>query len=118
SMMRSVRGFSPVVSRSRNASGRSRANGNCINELPGFGRAIDRLPLNPSYTLREEEEMAGGAMRVVKIAQPGGPEVLQLDERPRPEPGPGQLVVKVRSSGLNRADLLQRRGHYPAPPGW
>lgn len=62
--------------------------------------------------------MAEGAMRVVKISKPGGPEVLELDERPRPLPGPGQLLVKVTASGINRADLLQRRGMYPAPPGW
>jgi putative PIG3 family NAD(P)H quinone oxidoreductase len=57
-------------------------------------------------------------MRVVRVAQAGGPEVLELAERPRPVPGPGQLLVKVAASGLNRADLLQRRGMYPAPPGW
>jgi putative PIG3 family NAD(P)H quinone oxidoreductase len=57
-------------------------------------------------------------MRVVRVARAGGPEVLELAERPRPVPGPAQLLVKVAASGLNRADLLQRRGMYPAPPGW
>jgi putative PIG3 family NAD(P)H quinone oxidoreductase len=57
-------------------------------------------------------------MRVVRVARAGGPEVLELAERPRPVPGPSQLLVKVAASGLNRADLLQRRGMYPAPPGW
>ncbi|HET8656182.1 MAG TPA: NAD(P)H-quinone oxidoreductase [Longimicrobiaceae bacterium] len=56
-------------------------------------------------------------MRAIVIARPGGPEVLEEQERPTPEPGPGQIRVRVRASGLNRADLLQRRGGYPAPAG-
>lgn len=56
-------------------------------------------------------------MRAVVLTRPGGPEVLELQERPVPEPGPGQIRVRVRASALNRADLLQRRGGYPAPPG-
>jgi NADPH:quinone reductase len=56
-------------------------------------------------------------MRAVVVARPGGPEVLQLAERPLPEPGPGEIRVRVHASALNRADLLQRRGQYPAPPG-
>src|SRR5690606_14706787 len=56
--------------------------------------------------------------RAVVITAPGGPEVLELQERPRPEPGAGEIRVLVRAAGLNRADLLQRRGGYPAPPGW
>ena len=43
---------------------------------------------------------------------------IALVERPVPEPGPAQVRVRVRAAGLNRADLLQRRGGYPAPPGW
>lgn len=57
-------------------------------------------------------------MRAVVITAPGGPEVLELRDVPAPEPGPGQVRVRVYASGLNRADLLQRRGRYPAPPGW
>jgi NADPH:quinone reductase len=56
-------------------------------------------------------------VKAVLITRSGGPEVLQLQDRPLPEPGPGQIRVRVRASALNRADLLQRRGHYPAPPG-
>lgn len=56
-------------------------------------------------------------MRAVVVARPGGPEVLQLAERPLPEPGPGEIRVRVHASAVNRADLLQRRGLYPAPPG-
>lgn len=47
----------------------------------------------------------------------GGPEVLQIREVPRPKPGRQEILVRVRASGVNRADLLQRRGSYPAPPG-
>jgi putative PIG3 family NAD(P)H quinone oxidoreductase len=56
-------------------------------------------------------------MRAV-IAEGGGdPEVLTVVERPDPEPGPGEVVLDVAAAGLNRADLLQRRGHYAPPPG-
>src|SRR5918997_2378874 len=56
-------------------------------------------------------------MKAIVIARPGGPEVLVQEERPVPEPGPGEVRVRVHASALNRADLLQRRGAYPAPPG-
>lgn len=57
-------------------------------------------------------------MRAVRITTPGGPEVLEMGEVDRPEPGPDQILVRVRAAGVNRAELLQRRGLYPAPPGW
>lgn len=57
-------------------------------------------------------------MRAIVITQPGGPEVLETAERPLPEPSHGQVRVQVQASGVNRADLLQRRGLYPAPRGW
>src|SRR5262245_42329917 len=56
-------------------------------------------------------------MRALTIARAGGPEVLELRSVADPEPGPEDVLVRVRASGLNRADLLQRRGLYPAPPG-
>ena len=56
-------------------------------------------------------------MKSIVITRPGGPEVLATEERPVPEPGPGEIRVRVHASALNRADLLQRRGSYPAPPG-
>jgi putative PIG3 family NAD(P)H quinone oxidoreductase len=56
-------------------------------------------------------------MRAVVIREPGGPEVLEPREIPSPEPGPGQIRVRVALTALNRADLLQRAGFYPAPPG-
>jgi putative PIG3 family NAD(P)H quinone oxidoreductase len=56
-------------------------------------------------------------MRAVTAAEPGGPEVLSLGELPDPEPGPGEVILDVRATAVNRADLLQRQGHYPPPPG-
>ena len=55
-------------------------------------------------------------MRAIAITKPGGPEVLQLVERPLPEPERDEVRVRVRATAVNRADLLQRQGHYPAPP--
>jgi putative PIG3 family NAD(P)H quinone oxidoreductase len=56
-------------------------------------------------------------MRAVVASEPGGPEVLSVSELPDPEPGPGEVVIDVAASALNRADLLQRQGFYPPPPG-
>lgn len=56
-------------------------------------------------------------MRAVRIVRPGGPEVLKLDRVEAPAPGPGDVVVEVRCTALNRADLLQRSGRYPPPDG-
>ncbi len=54
----------------------------------------------------------------VRIREPGGPEVLEVvATHVVPDPGPGQVLIEVAASALNRADLLQRRGLYPAPPG-
>ncbi|MCC6623159.1 MAG: NAD(P)H-quinone oxidoreductase [Deltaproteobacteria bacterium] len=56
-------------------------------------------------------------MRAVVITRAGGPEVLELQDVPEPEPGPWDIKVAVRASALNRADVLQRRGLYAPPPG-
>ncbi|MDP9206608.1 MAG: NAD(P)H-quinone oxidoreductase [Gemmatimonadota bacterium] len=56
-------------------------------------------------------------MKAIVITRPGGPEVLETQDRPKPEPGVGQIRVRVRASALNRADLMQREGNYPVPPG-
>ncbi len=55
-------------------------------------------------------------MRAIVIPKFGGPEVLELRDVPAPEPGPGEVQVRVRATAINRADLLQRLGAYPAPP--
>lgn len=51
------------------------------------------------------------------VEEPGGPESLAVADVPDPTPGPGEVVIRVASAGVNRADLLQRQGHYPPPPG-
>jgi putative PIG3 family NAD(P)H quinone oxidoreductase len=56
-------------------------------------------------------------MRAVTISEAGGPEVLRWSEVPDPVCGPGEVVVDVTASAVNRADLLQRQGFYPPPPG-
>jgi tumor protein p53-inducible protein 3 len=56
-------------------------------------------------------------MRAIVVKQPGGPEALQIGEVPDPQPREGDLIVRVRAAGVNRADLLQRLGRYPPPPG-
>jgi putative PIG3 family NAD(P)H quinone oxidoreductase len=56
-------------------------------------------------------------MRAVTVTEPGGPEVLTISELPDPEPGPGEVLIDVAATAVNRADLLQRQGFYPPPPG-
>jgi putative PIG3 family NAD(P)H quinone oxidoreductase len=56
-------------------------------------------------------------MRAILVKEPGGAEQLYLGEYPTPRPGAGELLVRVQATALNRADILQRRGHYPPPPG-
>lgn len=55
-------------------------------------------------------------MKALRITRFGDPDVLRVEEVPRPRPSPGQALVQVRTAGVNRADLLQRAGHYPPPP--
>jgi NADPH:quinone reductase len=57
------------------------------------------------------------SMRCIDIATPGGPEVLRIATRPVPRPRSGEVLVRTFAAGVNRADLLQRQGHYPPPPG-
>lgn len=57
------------------------------------------------------------SMQVVDVTHFGPPEVLQPGRRSRPEPAPGDVLIKVAAAGVNRADLMQRQGHYPPPPG-
>ncbi len=56
-------------------------------------------------------------MRAIAIAAPGGPEMLQEVRVPVPVPGPGEVLIEVASAGVNRPDVLQRKGLYPPPPG-
>src|SRR5919108_5183883 len=57
-------------------------------------------------------------MRAVIYEGAGGPEVITIGEVPKPEVRPEHIRVRVHAAGVNRADLIQRRGHYAAPPGW
>src|SRR3989442_866719 len=54
-------------------------------------------------------------MRAAVVTKPGGPEVFEVAELPDPRPGPDEVLVAVAATALNRADLFQRRGSYPAP---
>jgi NADPH2:quinone reductase len=56
-------------------------------------------------------------MQAVEITRPGGPEVLELATRPDPVAGPGECLIRVAASGINRPDVLQRKGAYPPPAG-
>jgi NADPH:quinone reductase len=56
-------------------------------------------------------------MRIIEAPSPGGPDALVLGERERPVPGATEVLIDVEAAGVNRPDLLQRRGHYPSPPG-
>jgi NADPH2:quinone reductase len=56
-------------------------------------------------------------MTAVAISKPGGPEVLIPEQRPVPQPGPGEILIKVQAAGVNRPDVAQRSGSYPPPPG-
>jgi len=56
-------------------------------------------------------------MRAITIPEPGGPEVLTWAEVPDPVAGPGEVVIDIVAAAVNRADILQRQGHYPPPAG-
>lgn len=58
-----------------------------------------------------------GVVKAIVIDEPGGPEQLRIADVPDPVPGPGDVLVEVAAAGVNRADLLQRQGFYPPPPG-
>ncbi len=56
-------------------------------------------------------------MQAIEISQPGSADVLQLSSRPVPQPGPGEVLIKVAAAGVNRPDVFQRMGNYAPPPG-
>ncbi len=67
-----------------------------------------------SYELSASEELI---LRAIVITSHGGPEVLALQERERPAFGAAEILVEVKATAINRADVIQRKGFYPAPPG-
>lgn len=56
-------------------------------------------------------------MTAIAISEPGGPDVLKPETVPVPQPAEGEVLIKVAAAGVNRPDVIQRKGHYPAPPG-
>ena len=56
-------------------------------------------------------------MTAIEVDEPGGPEALMTVEQPLPAVGANEVLIKVAAAGVNRADILQRRGFYPPPPG-
>jgi putative PIG3 family NAD(P)H quinone oxidoreductase len=56
-------------------------------------------------------------VKAITLPEPGGPEALVLDDVPDPMPRPGEVIVEVAAAGVNRADVMQRQGHYDPPPG-
>lgn len=63
------------------------------------------------------DDLVPQTMQAIEIAEPGGPEVLRLVERPTPLPKDNEVLIRVAASGVNRPDVLQRMGLYPPPPG-
>lgn len=74
-------------------------------------------PLLLGRLLQNGDVMNDLVMQAVEIARPGGPEVLRRTERPRPTPGVGEVLIRVQAAGVNRPDVLQRKGAYAPPPG-
>ena len=56
-------------------------------------------------------------MTAIAISEPGGPRVLKPETRDVPQPGPGEILIRVHAAGVNRPDVQQRKGAYPPPPG-
>src|ERR1700691_2975731 len=56
-------------------------------------------------------------MRFVIFDAPGGPEVLKIAQMPAPQPGPDDVLITVEAAGVTHADVMQRQGNYPPPPG-
>lgn len=85
------------------------------------------LTLAPAMSIRRAGRATNGealrmsevptVMQAIDPEAPGGPEVLRLVERPVPQPGPGDVLIRVAAAGVNRPDVLQRKGGYPPPPG-
>ena len=65
----------------------------------------------------EDGQKIPAKMTAVAISTPGGPRVLKAEKRDVPQPGPGEILIRVRAAGVNRPDVLQRKGAYPPPPG-
>ena len=81
------------------------------------GGAMSIRPRIPPDLGSDESMSVPETMRAIDPEAPGGPEVLVLVERPVPQPGPGEVLVRVAAAGVNRPEVAQRMGVYPPPPG-
>lgn len=92
----------------------------CLRDRSGHGgiTVLDRATRRDSVGLmRLVSDTLPNTMAVAEFDGAGGPEVIRTARRPLPRPGPGEVLIRVEAAGLNRADVQQRRGHYPPPPG-
>ena len=67
--------------------------------------------------IKRSPDMEHNTMRAVEITSYGAPDVLRMGERPMPVAGKGEVLIRVAASGINRPDVLQRKGHYAPPAG-
>ncbi|CAL2272324.1 unnamed protein product [Prunus armeniaca] len=95
------------VGRRRNVNRHRHSRGIVCGGVPSSGRSSPR----------ERKRKSAASMKAVVITTPGGPEVLQLQEVEDPELKDNEVLIKVEATALNRADILQRKGMYPPPPG-
>jgi NADPH:quinone reductase len=77
----------------------------------------DRFGARRPHVMLCDMPSTAHVMRAVEIAEPGGPDVLRMVERPMPEPSAGEVRIRVAAAGVNRPDVLQRQGGYALPPG-
>ena len=75
------------------------------------------MPVASKRSSNSSSKRTMAVMQAVEITAYGAPEMLRLGERPVPQAGAGEVLVRVAASGVNRPDVLQRKGHYPVPPG-
>jgi putative PIG3 family NAD(P)H quinone oxidoreductase len=88
-----------------------------LQQIPILAPPAAALLRDDNVTATDPPTHSATPVRAIVITRPGGAEVLEERERPMPEPGTGQIRVRVRATALNRADLMQRAGNYPPPPG-
>src|SRR5699024_5731179 len=92
-------------------------------DTPGHAPAVPGRPGDPGHAVPIPVTSAIGGLTVVKVAamkaiiqtDPDNPRALEWGDAPKPEIGDGEVLVKVRAAAVNRADILQARGHYPPP---
>jgi len=81
------------------------------------GRDVNKAGLFRDWGAADSMVNVPTVMQAIDPEAPGGPEVLRLVERPVPAPGPGEVLIRVAAAGVNRPEVMQRKGLYPPPPG-